>query len=141
MPDVIVDSCVAAKWALPESDSPKAIQLVTDSVQSGSRLLVLDIVFAEVGNAIWKQLMRGTISLQTAHQSLLDFNTSPIYVEESRRRIQPALAIAAKYRRSFYDSLFVALVADLQLPGVTSDEPLHRAVHSDFPNVILLRDW
>jgi len=39
------------------------------------------------------------------------------------------------------DALFVALTQDLGLPGVTSDEPLYRAVHADFPQIVLLRDW
>jgi predicted nucleic acid-binding protein len=42
---------------------------------------------------------------------------------------------------SIYDALFVALVQDLQLSGVTGDEPLWQAVRADFPNVMLLRDW
>ena len=42
-----------------------------------------------------------------------------------------------KYDRSIYDALFVALAADLKLPGVTTDEPLYRAVSADFPQVVL----
>ncbi len=141
MSDAVVDSCVAAKWVITEPDSHQAIKLVTDSVQTGSKLFVLDLIFAEVGNAIWKQLLRGKISQQVADQLLNKFDASPVHVEKSRRVLAPAMAIAGKYRRSFYDSLFVALAADLQLPGVTADEPLYRAVHPDYPNIILLRDW
>ena len=141
MSDIVVDSCVGAKWVLTEPDSPKAIQLITDTSAAGSKLMALDLIFAEVGNAIWKQLARGVITQVQANQRLADFNKSPLVVTESRPLQAAALAIAGKYRRSFYDSLFVALAADLQLPGVTSDEPLYRAVHSDYPNIILLRDW
>lgn len=141
MSDIVVDSCVAAKWVLTEVDSQKARNLGTDALKSGSKLFVLDVVFAEVGNAIWKQLARGLITQAEADGYLSDFNKSPVHVETSRRLLAQALAIAGKYRRSFYDSLFVALAADLQLSGVTADEPLHRAVHPDYPNIILLRDW
>ena len=55
--------------------------------------------------------------------------------------LQPAFEIAVKYDRAIYDALFVALAQDLRLPGVTADEPLWRAVHADFPNIVLLRDW
>ncbi len=141
MSDVVVDSCVAAKWVLTEPDSPKSIQILTDSTHSGSLLFVLDLNFAEVGNAIWKRLARGLITQAEADHYLAEFNKSPLEVTESRRLQASALAIAGKYRRSFYDSLFVALAANLQLAGITSDEPLYRAVHPDYPNIILLRDW
>jgi len=52
-----------------------------------------------------------------------------------------ALEIAIAYDRAVYDALFVALVRQLQLPGVTADEPLYRTVHGDFPQIVLLRDW
>ena len=139
--DIVVDSCVAAKWVLNEVDSPKARQLGTDVKSSGGKLFVLDIIFAEVGNAIWKRLARGLITQTEADRYLAEFNKSPLEVAESRRLQVAALAIAGKYRRSFYDSLFVALAADLKLPGVTSDEPLYRAIQPDFPNIILLRNW
>lgn len=141
MSNIVIGICVAAKWVLTETDSQKARQIGADTVAVGCRLIVLDLVFAEVGNAIWKQHYRGKITQQEADQLLIAFNRSPVEVEESRRLLAPAMAIAGKYRRSFYDSLFVALVADLQLPGVTSDEPLYRAVHPDYPQIILLRDW
>ena len=38
MSDTVVDSSVAAKWILPESDSPDADRLITDVAQKGERL-------------------------------------------------------------------------------------------------------
>ena len=139
--DTAVDSCVAVKWVLNEVDSPKARQLGTDVTSSGGKLYVLDIIFAEVGNAIWKQFVRGLITQAEAERYLKEFNKSPLEVVESRRLQVSAFAIACEYRKSFYDSLFVALAADRNLLGVTADEPLYRAVHPDFPNIILLRNW
>jgi predicted nucleic acid-binding protein len=37
--------------------------------------------------------------------------------------------------------LFVALSQDLGLQAVTADEPLYNAIHADFPQIILLRNW
>jgi predicted nucleic acid-binding protein len=45
------------------------------------------------------------------------------------------------HRRAVYDSLIVALAQDLGATGVTADEPMHRAVHADHSNIILLKDW
>jgi predicted nucleic acid-binding protein len=51
------------------------------------------------------------------------------------------IQIAAKHDRAVYDALFVALAHDMQICGVTADVPLWQAVHADFPNIVLLRDW
>jgi predicted nucleic acid-binding protein len=66
---------------------------------------------------------------------------SPVHVELANRLLKPALEIAIQYHRAVYDALFVALCQDLGLQGVTADEPLYNAIHPDFPQIILLRDW
>jgi len=66
---------------------------------------------------------------------------TPVHVESAVRLLKPALEIAAKYDRAVYDALFVALCQDLRFPGVTADEPLYNAIHADFPQIILLRNW
>lgn len=141
MSDVVVDSCVAAKWILPEADSCQAQRLITDVAMAGERLIVLDLVFPEIGNAIWKRLHRSIATLAEARVFMDKLLRSPVHIESAHRLHRPALEIAAKYGRSFYDALFVALTHDLGLPGVTSDEPLVQAVHADFPQIVLLRDW
>lgn len=141
MSDVAVDSSVAAKWVLPEPDSTQALRLISEVALAGGRLVVLDLAFAEISNAIWKRLHRGLASPAEARQFLDQLLRSPVHVEPAHRLIRPAFDIAARYTRSVYDALFVALAHDLGLPGVTADEPLYNAVHADFPRIILLRDW
>jgi predicted nucleic acid-binding protein len=141
MSDTVVDSCVAAKWILPEHDSSQALRLISEVALVGERLIVFDLAFPEIGNSIWKRLHRGLATLAEARQFLDELLRSPVDIEPAHRLHRSALEIAAKYGRSFYDALFVALTQDLGLPGVTSDEPLFQAVHADFPQIILLRDW
>ena len=141
MSDVVVDSSVVAKWLLPEADSKQAQRFFTDVVGRDEELLVLDLAFVETGNAIWKQQRRGMITLTDAHQFLAKLLALSVQIHPANALLQPAFEIAVKYDRAIYDALFVALVQELQLPGVTADEPLWRAVHADFPNIVLLRDW
>ena len=141
MSDVVVDSSVVAKWLLPEADSKQAQRLFTDVVGRGEELLVLDLTFVEAGNAIWKQQRRGMITLADAHQFLAKLLALSVQIHPANALLQPAFEIAVKYDRAIYDALFVALAQDLRLPGVTADEPLWQAVHADFPNITLLRDW
>ena len=65
----------------------------------------------------------------------------PVHIHPSDRLLTSAFEIAAKYDCAMYDAMFVAFVDDLQLPGITADEPLWRAVHEDLPNITLLKKW
>jgi len=141
MSDTVVDSSVAAKWVLPEPDSAHAKRLIAEVALKGERLIVLDLAFVEVANAIWKLHHRGLATLDETRQSLDDLLQIPVHVEPAVRLLKPALEIAAKYHRAVYDAWFVALCQDLGLQGVTADEPLVNAIHTDFPQIILLRNW
>jgi predicted nucleic acid-binding protein len=141
MSDTVVDSSVVAKWILPEADSAQAQRLISEVALKGERLIIVDLAFPEVANAIWKRYHRGLATLVEARQFLDLLLRSPVHVEQAIRVLLPALEIAAKYSRAVYDALFVAVAQDLGLPGVTADEPLHRAIHADYPQIVLLRDW
>lgn len=141
MSDTVVDSSVVAKWILPEPDSTQAQRLISEVALKGERLIVLDLVFPEVGNAIWKQHHRRIATLDESRQFVDDLFHCPVHVEPAVRLLKPALEIAAEYDRPIYDALFIALADDLALRGVTADEPLYNVIHTDFPQIILLRDW
>src|SRR5438093_1530790 len=140
MSDLVIDSSVAAKWILPEPDSARAQQLVVDASASGSRLVVLDLAFPEVANAIWKRYRQKIITADEARQLLDALLRAPVSVESAWGLLPAALKIAVKYVRSVYDALFVALSRELKTAGVTADEPLYNVVKADFPEIKLLRD-
>jgi predicted nucleic acid-binding protein len=141
MSDIVVDSSVMAKWILPEPDSVRAQRLISEVTLRGEHLVVLDLAFIEVTNAIWKRHHRGLATLDESRQFLRDLLLTPVHVEESIRLLEPALEIAARYDRAIYDALFVALSQDLAVPAVTADELVYNALRADFPRIILLRDW
>lgn len=85
MSDTVVDSSVAAKWLLPEADSPDADRLITDVTQKGERLIVLDLAFIEIANAIWKRYHRGLATLDEARQFLDKLLHSPVHAEPANR--------------------------------------------------------
>lgn len=73
--------------------------------------------------------------------SLADLIVAPVHIEPAPRLLTAALEIAIQYDRAIYDALFVALAVDLGVPGVTADEPLVNALGSDYPQILLLRNW
>ena len=141
MNDTVVDSSVVAKWIIAEPDSPQAQRLVAEGALQGNRLIVLDLAFVEVTNAIWKLHHRGLATLDDARQFLDKLLNVSVQIQAAGPILKPALEIACKYDRAVYDTLFVALCQDLGLPGVTADEPLYRAINNDFPQIALMRNW
>jgi predicted nucleic acid-binding protein len=141
MSDLVIDSCVVVKWILLKPDSPAAKRLIPQVTGTGGRLIVLDLVFPEVANAIWKRQRRRLITSEDVSESLTFLEVLPVHVEPAMPLLETAFDIASKYDRSVYDALFVALARNLKLQGITADEPLVNAIHNDFPEIILLRDW
>lgn len=138
---IILDSCVVAKLLLVEADSHKAQELLLHASAGSHALKVLDLAFAEVGNAIWKRLRQRMITQQEAEALITSLRTLPVDVEPAAQYIEAAFDIARRYDRSVYDALFVALAHDRTAMGITSDEPLFRAVQNDYPEIQLLRNW
>jgi len=141
MNDLVVDSSVVAKWLLPETDSSQAVRVRTDISAVGGRMIVLDLVLPEVGNVIWKSYRQNRVTLAEAQLALAGLQSMPLAAEPAARLLARAFTIAVKYDRAVYDALFVALVQDLGIRGVTADEPLYHATHVDFPQIFLLRNW
>jgi predicted nucleic acid-binding protein len=141
MSDAVIDSSVVAKWVLPEADSPQAQRVLADVSASGGRLILLDLVLPEVTNAIWKRLHRGLITMPEARAFLDVLLRMPVEIQPAAPLLPSALEIAAQSDRTIYDSLFVALAHSVGVKGVTADEPLHSAVHTQFPEIILLSNW
>ncbi|MBI1900375.1 MAG: type II toxin-antitoxin system VapC family toxin [Planctomycetia bacterium] len=138
---VVVDSSVVAKSILPEADSAKAQSFMADVTAAGERLIVLDLVFPEVANAIWNRHRQRLITTAEANAFLVELLSSPLHVQPASRVMASAFDIAVRYDRAVYDALFVALAQTLGLQGVTADGPLYNVVHGDFPQIVLLRNW
>src|SRR5947199_6656747 len=69
MNDTVVDSSVVAKWIIAEVDSAQAQRVVSEAALQSKRLIVLDLAFVEVTNAIWKLHHRGLATLDETRQS------------------------------------------------------------------------
>lgn len=64
-----------------------------------------------------------------------------VHIESSLGLLSSAVEIAIKFDRPVYDSLLIALADHSGLSAVTSDEPLYRSAHGNYPNITLLRNW
>src|SRR5687767_4412787 len=123
MANVVVDSSVVAKWILPEHDSADALKFLSDTATQGGLIVVLDLALIEVANAIWRRVHRKLIDMVHGEHLLDELIRIPVQIQPAAQLLKSAFAIAANFDRSIYDALFVAACDELNLPGVTADEP------------------
>ena len=124
MSAIVVDASVAVKWFLPEPHAHEARRAL-----SGQRaLLAPDLIWAEVGNVLWKRYRRAEITQEAAKQILQDFRRFPLETCAAKTLLDPAWDLAAQCRISVYDGLYLALAISRRCTLVTADRPFHDAV-------------
>jgi predicted nucleic acid-binding protein len=118
---LVVDASVAVKWLVPESHADAARRILSPN----NELLAPDLIWAEVGNVIWKKWRRREVPGHTAGNLLQDFRRYPVQTFASRALMSAAWDLAERYSRSFYDSVYLALAASVECPLVTADLKLY----------------
>ena len=134
MKKIVVDASVAIKWFIPEIHSEAAIQLL----EKNPSLLAPDLIFAEIGNILWKKARSNELSLETAHTLLNDFKRLPFKITESEFLLDTAWHIASRYQRTFYDSLYLAVAKTENCLFVTADHAFFNALQKTPLNSLLL---
>lgn len=124
MTPLVIDASIAVKWFIPESHSINALRLLA----TGCELLAPDLIFAEFGNVIWKKWMRKELEPEVISPLLADLIRMRLRVVPTAVLANKAADIAITYRRSFYDSIYLALAVSAQGRMVTADEKLCNAL-------------
>lgn len=120
----VLDSNVAIKWVLAESDSPKARQLRDEFVQGAHELLSPDVFELELAHALTRAERTARIGVGNAGILWTDVMTTCPLLIPSGPLTPQAITIASAARIGFYDCLFVALAEQEGCELVTADERL-----------------
>lgn len=120
----VVDASVAAKWYLPEPYVTSASRLLDTLFQ----LHAPDLLFPEIGNILWKRVIRKELSREKAFVIIEALLSVPFQITESHILLPSALDIACRSKRSVYDGLYVALAEHIGCPLVTADLKLYNAL-------------
>jgi len=120
----VVDASVAIKWYLPEEYSDYAERLLSPSVE----LLCPDLLFSEIGNTLWKYISRSECPYDKAMKILHELQSNILHIYGSALLATDALYIACRTKRTFYDSLYVALATRAACRLVTADLKLYNAL-------------
>lgn len=133
MSRTVIDASVTVKWFVPEEFTTQSLWLRRRS----DDLLVPGHWRTEHLNALWKKL-RKTQELTeqeftAAVRMTLALSISEVPVAEL---YEPAVDLAARYDRTVYDSLYVALALREGCSLVTADRRLYNALSSALPDTI-----
>ena len=134
MTNVVVDASVAAKWFLPdEALRVEAMHLLSQYADGKVRLIAPDLFWSEVGSILWKAARVGRCSWQAASAAISSIRERNLPAVPSAELIVEAFAIARKFNRTVYDSLYVALAVALDTHLITADERLANSLAAYLP--------
>lgn len=126
MTPLVIDASIAVKWFIPERHSINSLRLLT----TGCELLAPDLIFAEFGNVLWKKWLRQELEPEVISPLLADLSRMRLHIVPTATLADKAATIAVTYRRSFYDSIYLALAVTAQGRMVTADEKLCNALRA-----------
>ena len=132
----VVDASVAVKWCVSSVDEklvPQAEQLLDAYDRGKCQFLVPDLFWPELANALWKAVWKEKIDHPWAQKAYAKVADLDIPTVASFALVPEALLLAARYQRTVYDSLYVALAQNAGAELITADERLANAMAARFP--------
>ena len=120
----VVGASVAIKWYFPENYTEEAERLL----KSGNELSAPDLLFSEIGNILWRRVTASECSRNTAFAILRELQSNFLQIWEGFILSDEAFDLACRTKRSFYDSLYVALAVKTDCQMVTADLKLYNAL-------------
>lgn len=120
----VLDSSVALKWALPEPDTAKALQLRSDYCNAVHELMAPDFFPIETAHALTRAERQRRIT-QGSGWGLWQKIMSDCPVMLPWNPLMPrAFDLSSKMRVGVYDCVYVALAEQQLCPVVTADQRL-----------------
>jgi predicted nucleic acid-binding protein len=123
----VVDASVALKWLLPAHSEPlvgPAARLLLRYTRREVDILVPDLFWAEVGNALWNAVRRSRSTRAAAAAAIRTLREYNLPTASSFSLVEPAFEIAVVFDRTVYDCIYVALARESGGELLTADERL-----------------
>jgi predicted nucleic acid-binding protein len=138
---VVVDSSVAIKWFVVEPYAVEAHRILEEYQTGTVTLLAPDLLYAEVGNIVWKKHRFQGLAAEDAEAILAAFRLVHFVLTSNAVLLEAAYRLAVTHQRTVYDALYLALSLREQCPWVTADEKIVNALATTFPHVIWVANW
>jgi predicted nucleic acid-binding protein len=120
---IVLDASVAVKWVLREEHAATARRVL-----STRRLLAPHLLWAEVGNTLWKRHRRRETSVEEVRRMLAEIQRLPVTTFAPWPLLPTALDLAISLDQSVYDCLYLALAEARNSIMVTADRAFHDVV-------------
>ncbi|SRR5579883_25438 len=133
---VVVDTSIAIKWVIEESDSAKALALLTDWSRAGKRLLAPALLTYEITNAIYQRVRKGELTAEKAREALayVLFPELELDFSEFASLSKEAMELAIQYNLpAAYDPHYLALALREDCEYWTTDTRLLTAIKGKLP--------
>ncbi len=129
----VIDSSVAFKLGVPETDSDKAIQLREDVRNALHELLAPDVFSIELAHALTRAERQGRIPVGQAAVLWDDIVAEPPLLVPCGPLIPRAIQISSALRIGVYDCLYVSLAEREGCELITADDKLVKNLQKAFP--------
>jgi predicted nucleic acid-binding protein len=118
----VVDASVVVKWFVPEVHSVAARKWLDASHD----YIAPDLIFPEIGNALWKKVRKGELSPEETQSLVSDLSTVGVETVSMRALISDAHALAVRTGITVYDATYLTLAVRLETQVVTGDDRFAR---------------
>lgn len=118
----VVDASLAVKWFVPEVNWVAARKWL----DAPHDYLAPDLIFPEVGNALWKKFRKGELTAEEAQSLVNDVSVVGIEAVSMRALVSDAHAMAVKTGITVYDAAYLTLAVRLETQVVTGDDRFAR---------------
>ena len=120
----MIDASVVIKWFVPEVHGDAARRWL----DSPHEYVAPDLLFPEAGNAIWKKVRRGELTVEEGRRLAVDLSSVAVESISMRDLLPDAHALALSSGLTVYDAMYVALAVRLKTQVITADDRLTRAL-------------
>lgn len=141
---VVVDTSIAVKWVVEESDSREANALRESWRVLGLQASAPDLLTREFNSALFGKVRAGGMTLNEAINALDRWERLDIVIYDSGPFHRRALELAVFVNHDeVYDLYFLALAENLNCELWTADQRFHRRVNNSTltPRIRLLKDF
>ena len=141
MDRIVIDSSVVIKWFFDEPYCAEARRILQAFRKGTVTLLAPDLIYAELGNVVWKKHRFQGVAAADAQQVVEELQQLPLIVTSSADLLADAYRLAVAQQRTVYDALYLALSLREHAPFVSADQKLVNAVGTAIPGVIWVANW
>jgi len=124
----VVDASLVVKWFVPEVHRVAARKWLDASHD----YLAPDLIFPEVGNALWKKVRKGEVSVEEAQSLVSDLAGVGVEAVSMRALVSDAHTLAVRTGITVYDATYLTLAVRLETQVITGDDRLARKL-ADHP--------